>query len=377
MGSGGGGSAPAPDPQIGHAALKNAQTGEEWLKFARDAYATQVARQGPIDELANKVTEQQLAIAKDQQQWATETRDRYRNVFLPLQDKFIETAENWDTPEKQAAAAASAKADVVGNAANMRGQNQRSMAAMGLNPASGRWTGVDRASDLGTAVSAAGAQTGARNLVTQQGLALRGNAVNLGNGLPVVSSTATGLGLNAGTGAANITNAANQQALSAYPIMNAGFQGQMQGYANQANVLQNQYNSQLQAWQAQQAASSSNAAGIFSGIGSLMGLFMSSKKLKTGRKPATGNLAKVKKLPVETYRYKKGVADGGVVKHTGPMAEDFRAVTGKGDGRTIMMQDAIGLTLGAVQELAGKVGRIEKAVGLGKRVAANGTRRAA
>ena len=214
---------------------------------------------------------------------------------------------------------------------------------------------------------AAGAQTAARDRVQQQGLALRGNAVNLGNGLPAQANAAVGLGLNAGTGAANVTNAANQQAMAAQNILNSGFQGQMQGYANQGNILQNQYNSQLQAWSAQKQAEGSAIGGLASGLGAIAGaaMFRSSKKFKKGRKAAKGSLEKVKKIPVQTYRYKKGIADGGTVKHTGPMAEDFKKATGKGDGRTIMAQDAIGLTMGAVQELAGKVNRIEQAVGLG------------
>lgn len=39
-------------------------------------------------------------------------------------------------------------------------------------------------------------------------------------------------------------------------------------------------------------------------------------------------------------------------RHVGPMAEDFAAVTGKGDGITINLQDEIGLLMASVQELA-------------------------
>lgn len=361
------GGAPAPDPQIGQAALMNAKTGEDWLKFARDAYGTQTERQKPIDALANEVTQQQLGISKDQRQLAADAHQRYVEKFQPLQDKFIETAENWDTPEKEAAAAASARADIASNVANVKAQNVRQMTAMGLNPSSGRWAGIDRATDLATAVSSAGAENGARNLVKQQGLALRGQAINLGNGLPVQANAATGLGLNAGTGATNITNAANAQALSAYPIMSQGFQGAMTGYSNQANILQNQYNSQLQAWQAEQSQNNAMMGGIFGGIGKLAGLFMtSSKKAKTGKRPSKGNLKAVKQMPVERWRYKEGVADGGAAEHTGPYAEDFKKATGHGDGATIPVQDMLGVTMGAVKELSGQVDRIEKAVGLGR-----------
>lgn len=381
MGKSSGGSMPAPDPQIGQAALMNAKLGQEWLTFAKDTYADSKERQKPIDELALKVSQQQLDTATQQSQWAKEAHDRYQNQFVPLQDKFIQEAENYDTPEKQAAAAATAKADVVSAANGERAASQRQMAAMGVNPASGRWAGINRATDLGTAVASAGAQNNARTQVKNTGLNLRASAINMGNGLPAQAATNTGLGLNAGTGAANVTNAANGQFLAATGIMDRGYAGAMQGYTNQANILQNQYNSQLQAWGMQQQASAANNAGIMGGIGQIVGLgasIFSSKKLKTKKRKAKGNLKAVKQMPVERWRYKDGVADGGAAEHTGPYAEDFRKATGHGDGTTIPMQDMLGVTMGAVKELAGHVDRLERAVGIGRRnVARNPMKKAA
>jgi hypothetical protein len=366
MGSGGGGSAPAPDPQIGQAALANAQTGKDWLSFAKDAYATQTARQVPIDAIANASAQQALTTSQTQSQWATQAHDRYVNEYQPAQDSYLNTAENWDSAAKETEAAGAAKADVATNAASQMGANDRAMSAMGVNPASGRWAGVNRATDLSTAINEAGAETGARNNIKSQALNLQANAINMGNGLPAQSNASTGLGLNAGTSAENGLLGANQQMLGASSIMNQGFQGQMQGYANEGNMLQNQYNSQLQAYEFQQQQSAQQSASMMSGVGSILGMFMSSKKFKTGRKIATGSVEKIKAMPVQTYKYKTGIADGGAQQHIGPMAEDFQKATGTGNGQTISAQDAIGLTMGAVQELAGKVDAIHKAVGLGK-----------
>jgi hypothetical protein len=272
MGSGGGGSAPAPDPQIGQAALMNAKTGEDWLGFAKDTYATAQERQKPIDQLSLDISNQQLGAAKEQQQWGEQAHDRYVNQFEPLQDKFVQQAQNWDTPEKEAEAAATAKADVASQAAQTGQANDRQMSAMGVNPASGKWAGVDRATGLATGVSEAGAMNNARTTVKQQGMALEGDAINMGNGLPSQASQSVGLGLNAGTGSANVMNAANGQFLSSAGIMNNGFQGAMTGYSNQANILQNEYNSQLTAWYDQNSLQNQQTAGMMSGIGSIVGL---------------------------------------------------------------------------------------------------------
>ena len=62
----GGGGAPSPDPQIGAAALKQAQTGEQWLQYATDQAAIANKRQAGVDKLANQVTTTQLGLMKDQ-----------------------------------------------------------------------------------------------------------------------------------------------------------------------------------------------------------------------------------------------------------------------------------------------------------------------
>lgn len=348
----------------------NAELGKEWLQFSKDTYAESQVRQKPIDELATKVSTAQLTSAEQQNTWAKEAHDRYVDKFQPLQDELIDEAKNYDTPEKQAAAAAAAKADITTASAGQRASTNRSMIAMGVNPNSGRFAGINRATDLGTAVAGAGAQNNARTLVKNTGLNLRANAVNIGNGLPAQSAQNVGLGLNAGTGAANVTNAANAQFMGATGIMERGYQGGMQGYTNQANILQNQYNSQLQAWGMEQQQNSANMGGIMGGIGQIAGLgakmFMaSSKSYKTGKRPSKDNLKAVKSMPVERWRYKDGIADSGASEHTGPYAEDFQKATGHGDGKTIPVQDMLGVTMGAVKELSSKVDRLNRAVGLG------------
>ncbi|MBK3746217.1 hypothetical protein G3A39_44585 [Paraburkholderia aspalathi] len=46
----------------------------------------------------------------------------------------------------------------------------------------------------------------------------------------------------------------------------------MQGYSQQAGILNQQYGNQIQAWSAGQQASAANSAGIASGVGSVAGV---------------------------------------------------------------------------------------------------------
>lgn len=268
----GGGSAPAADPNVGKAALKEAELGEEWLKFSKQQFAVDNARQAEQDKLASKVTQQQLDAAAQAQGWAKEDRDRYNNTFKPMQDEFINTANNWDSAERQQQQAAEAKADVMSNAAQQRGATQRQMASMGVSPTSGRFAGVDRAGEMGTTLAAAGAENTARNQVRKEGVAMRGEAINLGSGLGINPATSLGLSTSANSAAYGTTAANNQQAANLSNKVGQGYQSAMSGYNSQAGILQGQYNSQLSAWQSKQANAAANTSGLMSGIGSIAGM---------------------------------------------------------------------------------------------------------
>lgn len=365
-GGGKGGSAPAPDPNIGYAALLQAQTGEKWLAFAEEQFAVGNERQKGIDALTNQVTQAQLDTMNQSNSWAKEDRGRYKSVFQPMEDKFIDEANNWDSAARQDKMAAEAKADVLASADQQRQASTRQLSAMGINPASGRFAGVNRAGETATALNAAGAQNQARNTVRTQGMALRADAINMGKGMASQAAGAAGLGLNAGNSVTGNAANANNQWRANQGVMAQGYQGAMQGYAGQASTLNSLYGNQLQGWSAQQQLNSANAAGLMSGIGTMAGLGIaafSSKDYKEDKRPIDGALDAVNSMPVERWKYKDGISDGG--EHIGPYAEDFQKATGAGDGKTINLVDGMGITMKAVQELSEKVDKLAVSKGMG------------
>lgn len=269
---GGGGSAPSPDPNIGIAAMKEAQTSAEYLAFAKDQFAIANSRQEKQDAIANEVVNQQLDAARQAQGWATKDRARYENTFIPLQDEFIKTAKNWDSKARQDKLASEAKADVLNNAAQQRQTSQRQMAAMGVNPTSGRYAGIDRAGEMATGLAAAGAENTSRNQVRKEAVAMKGDAINLGSGLGVNPASSLGLGVQSASSAFGTTSANNAQAAGHSNIMASGYQARMQGLNSQASILNQQYGNQLNAWSAQQQASAANSSGMMGGIGSMVGM---------------------------------------------------------------------------------------------------------
>jgi hypothetical protein len=142
---------------------------------------------------------------------------------------------------------------------------------MGINPASGRFAGMSRATGIDTALASAGAQNAARTMVKDKALALRADAINMGSGLPSSTAAAYGIGLNAGNSAVGNQGAANANFYQNQSIINQGYGGAMQGYANQGNILNNLYGNQVQAWSAQQQANATSSAGIGSMVGTIAG----------------------------------------------------------------------------------------------------------
>ena len=190
------------------------------------------------------------------------------------------------------------------------------------------------------------ARAGAVNLSNRQveaeADAKMANAINMGAGLAVNPGTSMGLSNSAG---------------------GTGFQGAMSGYGQQASILNQDYQNRRQAW----ADGQSGAQGLMGAVGTIAGAYgpqlmtlLSSKEVKTDKAPVGDGkaLGAIRKMPVETWRYKPGAGDENA--HVGTYAEDFAAATGAGDGKSIPIIDAIGVTMGAIKDLDRKVEKIAR-----------------
>lgn len=308
----GGSSSAKADPNIGIAALKSAQTGENLLSWMKDQ-------------------------AQTTNQWAQDDRDRYTSVFQPLQDQYIADAQNWDSPERLGQRASEALADVRLQSRVADASRLRAAMAQGVNPASGAYQAATAKAGIDSALAGVGAANTARTQVRNEAESKMANAINMGSGLAV--NPATSMGLSNGA-------------------MTSGASGALSGYSTQGSLLNTQYQQQL----ASQQASNSGLASLASGIGSMAGLMLSSREFKTDKTPiAEGTaLGAIRRLPVESWRYTDAVAGPDAPTMIGTYAEDFQKETGSGDGKTIPIQSAIGLSMGAIKDLDKKVDRLLK-----------------
>lgn len=127
------------------------------------------------------------------------------------------------------------------------------MGGMGINPASGRFAATERSADTATALASDGAPNNARTTLKNQAVALQADAANMGRGLPSQATQALGLGVQTGNSIVgnNVsTNSARNQGVG---ILQPGYSTAMQGYGQQANILNNLYQNQLAGWKAEQS----------------------------------------------------------------------------------------------------------------------------
>ena len=216
------------------AAEIQAGLGREQLDFAREQYG----RNQPILEgIANN----QIAAQQEQMDQARDYYNYQRDTFRPVEQGLVRDAQRFNTQAYQNDLASRAAAD-VGVAFNQtQGMNQRAMGAMGVNPNSGRFAGMQNASALQQSAARANAMTNARTGAEQMGYSRQLGAVGLGRNLGQTSLAAYGGASQAGGLAGNSAQSAGQNYMGNMAIgagtIGSGQRMQLQGLGN---VLNNQ-----------------------------------------------------------------------------------------------------------------------------------------
>ena len=133
------------------------------------------------------------------------------------------------------------------------------------------------------------------------------------------------------------------------------------GLSTIAGLQSSNYNTQL---------NNLRTAALGQVAGAAYGIYKSSKKLKTDKKHVDGKKVTegLQRIPVDAWKYKKGVADGG--KHVGPYAEDVQREFGDKaapGGKKIDLISMNGIALAVGKSNADRLERIERKIGLTRR----------
>jgi hypothetical protein len=232
-------SAPAPDyAPLANASEESARImaglGREQLGFARQQYAE-------MSPLLRQIADQQSEAQKEQMQQA---RDYYRyqmETFRPIERGLAAEAQQFDTEAYRNQLAQQAAADAGKAFGLTQAATQRASAAMGINPNSGRFAGMQQQGQNALAAQRAAAMTGTRQQAQQMGFARKLDVTGLGRGLPGASAAAYGGATAAGGAAGASYMAPGNQFMQGFG-QGAGLIGQGRGLLQQGlgNILSTQ-----------------------------------------------------------------------------------------------------------------------------------------
>jgi hypothetical protein len=240
--------------------------GREQLGFARQQYAE-------MSPLLRQIADQQSEAQKEQMQQA---RDYYRyqmETFRPIERSLAADAQKFDTEEYRNQLAQQAAADAGKAFGLTQAATQRASAAMGINPNSGRFAGMQQQGQNALAAQRAAAMTGTRQQAQQMGFARKLDVTGLGRGLPGASAAAYGGATAAGSAAGGNYMAPGNQFNAAFG-QGAGLIGTGRG------LLQSGYGNILST-QGQIYAADASRPDLFGTIvGAGLGTYFSDTRLK-------------------------------------------------------------------------------------------------
>jgi hypothetical protein len=244
----GGKSAPAPNYQpLMQASREASRTmgslGRQQLAFAQQQYQE-------LSPILRDIAGTQQQAQQEQMRQAQDYYDYMQSTFRPLEQGLVRQTQDFNTEAYREQLAAQAAADAGRAFGLTQAAQQRAMASMGVNPASGRFAGMQTQSNLGLAAQRAAAMTGTRQQAQQLGWARQMDAAGLGRGLAGASTAAYSGATGAGGAAGQMYMAPGNQYMAgmgaAGNTFNQGFGLQMRGLDSVLNAQQSGYNAAMQ-----------------------------------------------------------------------------------------------------------------------------------
>lgn len=286
------------------------------------ALQTTAAQQlGGYNTLSGQIVGQQGALADQANTRAGGFYSQYGSQVSPVEGKYYNEVQNYDSPAEVERRVAEATGDVNTAFDRSKSMSSQNLARYGINPAGGAFADMEKSRELGRASGVSDAANKARVQTRLEGINLRGQAIDRGRGLVTMGNQQSTLGQQATAGQANLagTNAQlNQAAADAGTKANIGYLGAATSaggalgnvgssyYGNYSNAVAREAAAReaAQTGESTRNIEESNAIGstVGSAVGAIIGMF-SSKKLKTNRRRMSdeGALSHVTKRAPRTY----------------------------------------------------------------------------
>lgn len=263
------GDAPSPDPAIGEAARANAAVAKEALDFYKGVYSSDIAPRAAADqELRTRLTDSMTRNMDQQTEIGQEQYQRYKDTYIPVEDKSVKDAMEYDSQGNINRRMGIASANVNQQFSNAAGQQARLLSRYGLNPNSSAFARENAKLHNQEALASAGAQTGAAFDTMDRGIALRAGAAQTGRGLTNTALGAFAGATNTGSTAGNTSAQGMGVATQGINTMGQGFNTAISGNQSAGNLYLGQFGAEMQGYAADQAA----IGGLFQGAGMAAGM---------------------------------------------------------------------------------------------------------
>lgn len=248
------------------AAEQQFQLGSEQLDWGKEQFNL-------VWPYAQQYLTQQLDSSAEEADRARDARDMYETTYRPIEEQFAQTALNYNTPERAEQNAGAAMADVANTFEAQRRTALANLESYGIDPSSTRFGALDLSSRIAQAAASAAAGTQSRRNTEATGLALQGEAINIGKGYPgsiaQAYSTSTTAG-KAGIGGVNETTQTGAYSMGRPSEYYAGGTNALNAGANAMNMG---YNNAMSAAQFDAQQSQAFWGGVGNLAGGVIGLF--------------------------------------------------------------------------------------------------------
>lgn len=261
----------APDPpDLGPLAEGSAESARIAQETAREQLVWAREQDTLNRSLLDRVLSSQEEVQSDTLANAKKDRERYEQVYQPIEDNLVQEFQSYDSPERRQEERGRAMADVNTSFDAARRNALQRLESYGVDPSQTRNAALDIGTRTQQAAAQAGAATAADRATEQTGRALRAEAINIGKGLPSNVAASYGQSLQAGNSMVGNANQTTSTSGNAAQGANSFLNTSISGFGQAGNTMTQGFNNEMASFNANQQATT----GALSAIGGIAGMFM-------------------------------------------------------------------------------------------------------
>jgi hypothetical protein len=257
------------------------QLAREQFDWAKTEYAK---NRGQIDPIIQNFQRSQ----DFNQRNAEEDRQRYKDVYQPVEDRQVQDAMTFDSADNMERRRGMAMAGVAQGFEAARQNTMRDLESYGINPGAVRYAGLDAGIRAQQGASEAAAGTMSDLNTENAARSLRQGAIQVGQTYPGQVIGESGAAMNAGSGAVNAALNTTASGSSTMGTPTAWYAGGNQAFGSAADTMNASYKNRLAAYEAEKNNSTGFGTALGAGLGAVKMFAAEGGEVPMGASPTHG-----------------------------------------------------------------------------------------